>query len=59
MKGLERLVIVAIWCIQEDPSQSPSMKKITQMLKGVIDVFVPPSPSLSFHCSQLKGEHLR
>ncbi|KAM3686333.1 hypothetical protein ACJW31_11G191200 [Castanea mollissima] len=46
LERLERLVIVAIWCIQEDPSLRPSMKKITQMLEGVIEVFVPPSPSL-------------
>ncbi|XP_030967190.1 G-type lectin S-receptor-like serine/threonine-protein kinase LECRK1 [Quercus lobata] len=46
MKRLERFVIVAIWCIQEDPSLRPSMKKITQMLEGVIEVSVPPSPSL-------------
>ncbi|XP_030963289.1 G-type lectin S-receptor-like serine/threonine-protein kinase LECRK3 [Quercus lobata] len=46
MKRLERLVIVAIWCIQEDPSLRPSMKKVTQMLEGVIEVSVPPSPSL-------------
>jgi serine/threonine protein kinase len=45
-KRLERLVIVAIWCIQEDPSLRPSMKKITQMLEGVIEVSVPPRPSL-------------
>ncbi|KAK7854145.1 g-type lectin s-receptor-like serine/threonine-protein kinase lecrk4 [Quercus suber] len=42
----ERLVIVAIWCIQEDPLLRPSMKKVTQMLEGVIEVCVPPSPSL-------------
>ena len=46
MKRLERLVIVTIWCIQEDPSLRPSMKKVTQMLEGVIEVFVPPNPSL-------------
>ncbi|KAM4126178.1 hypothetical protein ACB094_01G368400 [Castanea mollissima] len=46
MKRLERFVIVAIWCIQEDPSLRPSMKKVTQMLEGVIEVSVPPSPSL-------------
>uniref|UniRef100_A0A2N9HJA1 Receptor-like serine/threonine-protein kinase n=1 Tax=Fagus sylvatica TaxID=28930 RepID=A0A2N9HJA1_FAGSY len=46
MKRLERLVIVAIWCIQEDPSLRPSMKKVTQMLEGVIEVSVPPRPSL-------------
>ncbi|KAK7831474.1 g-type lectin s-receptor-like serine/threonine-protein kinase rlk1, partial [Quercus suber] len=34
MKRLERLVIVAIWCIHEDPSQRPSMIKVTQMLEG-------------------------
>ncbi|GMY19014.1 G-type lectin S-receptor-like serine/threonine-protein kinase LECRK1 [Fagus crenata] len=46
MKRLERLVIVAIWCIQEDPSLRPSMKKVTQILEGVIEVSVPPRPSL-------------
>ncbi|XP_075647016.1 G-type lectin S-receptor-like serine/threonine-protein kinase LECRK3 [Castanea sativa] len=46
MKRLERLVIVAIWCIHEDPSQRPSMIKVTQMLEGVIEVSVPPRPSL-------------
>uniref|UniRef100_A0A7N2LDE6 Receptor-like serine/threonine-protein kinase n=1 Tax=Quercus lobata TaxID=97700 RepID=A0A7N2LDE6_QUELO len=40
MKRLERLVIVAIWCIHEDPSQRPSMIKVTQMLEGVIEVSV-------------------
>ena len=45
MTRLERLVIVAIWCNQENPSSRPSMKKITQMLEGVIEVFVPPAPS--------------
>ncbi|XP_062176786.1 G-type lectin S-receptor-like serine/threonine-protein kinase LECRK3 [Alnus glutinosa] len=46
MKRLERLAIVAIWCIQEDPSLRPTMKKVTQMLEGVVDVYVPPRPSL-------------
>jgi hypothetical protein len=46
MKRLERLVIVAIWCIQEDPSLRPTMKKVTHMLEGVVDVHVPPRPSL-------------
>ncbi|CAL2236819.1 unnamed protein product [Prunus armeniaca] len=45
MKRLERLVKVAIWCIQEDPSLRPTMKKVTQMLEGVVDVSVPPCPS--------------
>ncbi|CAI9769426.1 unnamed protein product [Fraxinus pennsylvanica] len=46
MKSVERLVMVAIWCIQEDPSIRPSMKRITQMLEGVAEVPVPPRPSV-------------
>ncbi|KAF6172381.1 hypothetical protein GIB67_043222 [Kingdonia uniflora] len=41
-KMLERLVMTAIWCIQEDPSLRPSMKTVTQMLEGAIEVCMPP-----------------
>ncbi|KAF6149123.1 hypothetical protein GIB67_038356 [Kingdonia uniflora] len=41
-KMLERLVMTAIWCIQEDPSLRPSMKTVTQMLEGAIEVCIPP-----------------
>jgi|UniRef100_A0A2N9HAB3 hypothetical protein len=41
---LERLVMVAIWCIQEDVSLRPSMRRVTQMLEGVVEVLVPPCP---------------
>ncbi|KAK1551606.1 hypothetical protein Q3G72_001173 [Acer saccharum] len=44
MKRVERVVKVALWCIQEDASLRPSMKKVTQMLEGVIEVSVPPYP---------------
>ncbi|XVF60816.1 hypothetical protein PTKIN_Ptkin08bG0078300 [Pterospermum kingtungense] len=44
MRRLERLVMVAIWCIREDPSLRPSMKMVTQMLEGVVQVSVPPCP---------------
>ena len=54
MKRLERLVIVAIWCIHEDPSQRPSMIKVTQMLEGVIEVSVLPRPSLYTSLSSKK-----
>ncbi|XP_021905400.1 LOW QUALITY PROTEIN: G-type lectin S-receptor-like serine/threonine-protein kinase LECRK2 [Carica papaya] len=43
-KRVEKLVMVAIWCIQEDPCLRPTMKKVIQMLEGVIDVSVPPCP---------------
>ncbi|KAL5765054.1 hypothetical protein ACOSQ2_017648 [Xanthoceras sorbifolium] len=44
MNMLERFVMVAIWCIQEDPSLRPTMRKVTQMLEGVVEVPVPPCP---------------
>lgn len=42
--NVERFVMVAIWCIQEDPSLRPTMKKVTQMLEGVTEVLDPPCP---------------
>ncbi|KAI8545729.1 hypothetical protein RHMOL_Rhmol07G0061000 [Rhododendron molle] len=44
MKRVERIVMVAIWCIQEDPSLRPTMKTVLQMLEGVVEISVPPSP---------------
>ncbi|TKY68193.1 G-type lectin S-receptor serine/threonine-protein kinase RLK1 [Spatholobus suberectus] len=46
IKRVEKVVMVAIWCIQEDPSLRPSMKKVTQMLEGVTTVSMPPRPSM-------------
>ncbi|XP_050369361.1 LOW QUALITY PROTEIN: G-type lectin S-receptor-like serine/threonine-protein kinase RLK1 [Argentina anserina] len=42
---LERFIMVALWCIQEDPSLRPTMRKVMYMLEGVVEVHVPPSPS--------------
>ncbi|RZC90029.1 hypothetical protein C5167_029095 [Papaver somniferum] len=44
MRRFERLVMIAIWCIQDEPSLRPSMKKVTQMLEGVLEVSAPPCP---------------
>ena len=43
-RKLERFVMVAIWCIQEDPSLRPTMRRATQMLEGGVKVLVPPCP---------------
>ncbi|XP_074281280.1 G-type lectin S-receptor-like serine/threonine-protein kinase LECRK3 [Silene latifolia] len=49
---LERLVKVALWCIQENPELRPTMKRVTQMLEGVADVPGPPcTTSFSVHLS--------
>lgn len=39
---LERLVAVALWCIQEEPSLRPSMKKVLLMLEDEAEVPIPP-----------------
>ena len=44
MMNMEKYVMVAIWCIQEDPSLRPTMKKVLQMLEGSVDVPMPPNP---------------
>ncbi|KAL6275273.1 hypothetical protein ACE6H2_018874 [Prunus campanulata] len=42
---MEKYVMIAIWCIQEDPSLRPTMKKVTLMLEGTVEVSAPPDPS--------------
>ncbi|KAM7497338.1 hypothetical protein LguiA_021752 [Lonicera macranthoides] len=37
-KKLQRFVMVAIWCIQEDPSLRPNMKKVVLMLEGIVEI---------------------
>ncbi|KAL4332561.1 hypothetical protein GQ457_07G036840 [Hibiscus cannabinus] len=44
-ESLERFFMTALWCIQEDPYQRPTMRKVTQMLEGAVQVTVPPNPS--------------
>ncbi|KAJ0969856.1 hypothetical protein J5N97_022733 [Dioscorea zingiberensis] len=46
LDGVLRLLMVAIWCIQEDPSRRPTMKSVWQMLDCAIVVPAPPDPSL-------------
>ena len=45
MKSVQKYVMITIWCIQEDPSRRPTMKKVVQMMEGAIEVLVPPGPS--------------
>ncbi|QCD79608.1 somatic embryogenesis receptor kinase 4 [Vigna unguiculata] len=46
IKSFEKFVMVALWCIHEDPSLRPTMKKVLLMLEGIIDVSKPPNPYL-------------
>ncbi|GKV38821.1 hypothetical protein SLEP1_g46689 [Rubroshorea leprosula] len=44
MGRVETLVKVAMWCVQEEPSQRPSMRAVTMMLEGAVLVPAPPCP---------------
>ncbi|KAL4199627.1 hypothetical protein AMTRI_Chr03g52140 [Amborella trichopoda] len=43
-KSLERMIMVGVWCIQEEPALRPSMKTVVLMLEGTVEVEVPPHP---------------
>ncbi|KAH8490219.1 hypothetical protein H0E87_022662 [Populus deltoides] len=44
MEQVMRAVQVSFWCIQEHPSQRPTMGKVVQMLEGIIEIARPPAP---------------
>ncbi|KAM3749792.1 hypothetical protein ACB098_05G212900 [Castanea mollissima] len=44
-RQLERMVMVGLWCILDEPSLRPSMKKVLLMLEGTVDIPIPPSPT--------------
>ena len=47
---VKKMVIVALWCIQMQPSDRPSMNKVMEMLEG--DVEELQMPSNPFMCPQ-------
>ncbi|CAJ2674663.1 unnamed protein product [Trifolium pratense] len=45
-KNVIKMFIVALWCIQLNPSDRPSMDKVIEMLEGATeDIDIPPKPS--------------
>ncbi|KAF3951278.1 hypothetical protein ACB098_01G117100 [Castanea mollissima] len=42
---LERMVRVGLWCIQDEPSLRPLIKKVVLMLEGTVEIPAPPSPT--------------
>ncbi|XP_022866723.1 G-type lectin S-receptor-like serine/threonine-protein kinase LECRK2 [Olea europaea var. sylvestris] len=44
-RKFERMIKIGIWCIQDEPSLRPSMKKVLLMLEETVDIPVPPSPT--------------
>ena len=41
----ERMVKVGLWCVLDEPSLRPSMRKVLLMLEGTVDIPIPPSPT--------------
>ncbi|KAJ7544670.1 hypothetical protein O6H91_09G088700 [Diphasiastrum complanatum] len=44
LQQVERVVKVALWCVQQDAFLRPTMGKVVQMLEGSVDVSNPPLP---------------
>ena len=45
-KNVKKMFIVALWCIQLNPNDRPSMDKVIEMLEGdTKDIKFPPKPS--------------
>ncbi|GMP24775.1 hypothetical protein CsSME_00001929 [Camellia sinensis var. sinensis] len=44
---VKKMIIVALWCIQMNPGDRPSMNKVVEMLEGNVELLqMPPKPSL-------------
>ncbi|KAF3943245.1 hypothetical protein CMV_030175 [Castanea mollissima] len=46
MNWVKKLVMVAIWCVQDVPLLRPSMREVTHMLEGILEISAPPCPFL-------------
>ncbi|KAK2399300.1 rust resistance kinase Lr10 [Trifolium repens] len=45
-KNVKKMFIVALWCIQLNPNDRPSMDRVIEMLEGdTKDIEIPPKPS--------------
>ncbi|KAL5703726.1 non-specific serine/threonine protein kinase [Ranunculus cassubicifolius] len=43
-KVVTRMCLVGLWCIQNIPSNRPSMDRVVQMLEGHGEIGIPPNP---------------
>ncbi|QHO09758.1 Receptor-like kinase [Arachis hypogaea] len=42
---VKKIILVGMWCIQRNPSDRPSMKRVIEMLEGLLDsIPFPPKP---------------
>ncbi|XP_027365952.1 G-type lectin S-receptor-like serine/threonine-protein kinase At1g34300 [Abrus precatorius] len=53
LEQVKRVLLACFWCIQEQPSQRPTMGKVVQMLEGVTDIEKPPAPKINSNASAI------
>ncbi|KAF3954877.1 hypothetical protein CMV_019834 [Castanea mollissima] len=41
LKWVKKLLMVAIWCIQDVPPSRPSMREVNHMLEGILEISTP------------------
>ncbi|KAB1227105.1 hypothetical protein CJ030_MR1G001038 [Morella rubra] len=47
-ESARRMIVVSLWCIQTDPSNRPSMRRVIEMLEGTLESLqIPPKPFFS------------
>ncbi|KAM3686349.1 hypothetical protein ACJW31_11G192800 [Castanea mollissima] len=59
MKWVKKLVMVAIWCVQDVPLLRPSMREVTHMLEGILEISAPPCPFLYNSMSEAEKSSMR
>ena len=49
-KYISKIIIVALWCVQRNPTDRPSVSKALEMLEGDVEILqIPPKPTLFSH----------
>ncbi|KAM4082615.1 hypothetical protein ACJW30_11G188600 [Castanea mollissima] len=59
MKWVKKLVMVAIWCVQDVPLLRPSMREVTHMLEGILEISAPRCPFLYNSMSEAEKSSMR
>lgn len=42
--AIERMCLVALWCVQDSPEDRPPMSAVVTMLEGSVEIMPPPKP---------------
>jgi hypothetical protein len=53
MRKLREMTKLGLFCIEDEPSSRPSMKKVVLMLEGILEIPSPPNSFTSIHSPSL------